>query len=193
MATTSPSPSTCEICSAPAPEAAHELVHGVRLCLPCANATNDPRLEGLGYSFDRVTTHRNRSGSIFAAHVSRTAQLDLQVKFRREGFTSRLLAKLGQGDLEIGETEFDDAVLIEVEDHHRAAVTLLLQDAVVRGAVLSMLAHTRLSVVEICNGMVSGSHHGGGTTWPFIDGWIRDALIINWRIAQQEKALREAW
>ncbi len=186
-------PGSCEICGAPAPDGAGETAHGVRLCLPCANGDNDERLGELGWSFQRVTTHRHRGGSVFAAHVSRETRLDLQVKFRHEGFGSRLLAKLGQGDMEIGEAEFDDAVLIVVEDYQRVTVEVLLQDPSVRSAILSMLAHTRHTVVEIINGMVSGAHHGGGAKWPFIDGWIRDALVINHRIAQREKELIEAF
>ncbi len=190
---TEPAQTTCTICGAPAPEGAGATAHGVRLCSPCANGDNDQRLGELGFSFQRVTTHRNRGGSVFAAHVSRETRLDLQVKFRREGFTSRLLSKLGGGDMEIGVAEFDDAVLIEVEEFQKATVELLLQDPAVRSAILSMLAQTSNSVVEIVNGMVSGAQHGNNATWPILEDWIRDALVIQHRIIQREDELISAW
>jgi hypothetical protein len=183
----------CEICGASTPQDGGQDTHGVWLCLPCARGDNDARLGGLGWSFQRVTHHRNRGGSIFAAHVSREARLDLQVTFRRESLFSKLAAKLGRGDMEIGMAEFDDAVLIEVEDHQRATVSALLEDPVVRGAILSMLAQTRHSRVEIINGMVSGAQRGTNVSWPSLEEWVRDALVINWRMARREQELIEAF
>jgi hypothetical protein len=183
----------CEICGAPATQDAGQDTHGVWLCLPCAHGDNDERLSQRGWTVERVTTHRHRGGSVFAAHVSRETRLDLQVKFRREGFASKLLSRIGQGDMEIGVAEFDDAVLIEVEDHQRATVAALLEDASVRSAILSMLAQTRNAKVEIVNGMVSGAQHGNNAVWPSLEDWIRDALVINWRMAQREQELMNAF
>ena len=47
----------------------------------------------------------------------------------------------------------------------------------------------KIDIVEIVNGIVSGAHHGGGSQWPSIEAWLRDALVISWRIAQREEEL----